>query len=324
VTHDTLLAEFDGYSLESTSAGQMDMPHNYNYFLMALVGTIGLISGCSDGSDPLGTGRLSLGISDGPVHDATKVCVAFDEVEFKSNSQTTVVTLDPPKTINLLAFQGANAAPLLISQELPAGSYQWMRLGVDAVRGTSGGADDTGGVDCDGDESYIVMSTGTYNLYVPSGENNGLKLVSGFTVPVNGTASFTAEFDLMKSVTAPDGLSPDVLLRPTIRLVDNVEVGTLTGTVSNGLAAPGDCEPSVFVFNEGVTPNAIEEMVDDPNDPVATAIVNFGEAAYEYTVGYLLAGNYNVAFTCDGEIFSPTQGTAASIVAGAITETNFL
>jgi hypothetical protein len=83
-------------------------------------------------------GRVSLGISDGPVHDATKVCVEFDEIEFKSGSETTVVTLDPPETINLLDFQGANAAPLLISQELPAGDYQWMRLGVNAVRGGTG------------------------------------------------------------------------------------------------------------------------------------------------------------------------------------------
>ena len=128
----------------------------------------------------------------------------------------------------------------------------------------------------------------------------------------------------MKSVTAPNGLSPDVLLRPTIRLVDNVAVGTLTGTVSNELATAAECNPSVFVYNEGVTPNAIEDMVDDPNNPVATAIVSFGEAAYEYTVGYLLAGNYNVAFTCDGATFVPTEGTAAAIVAGAITETNFL
>ena len=80
----------------------------------------------------------------------------------------------------------------------------------------------------------------------------------------------------------------------------------------------------MFVFNESVMPNAIEEIVDDPNDPVATAIVSFGNTAYEYTVGYLLAGNYNVAFTCNGETFSPTEGTAASIIAGAITETNFL
>jgi len=296
------------------------MQNRNSRFLTALVGATVLVAGCSGSSDSLGTGRVSLGISDGPVHDASKICITFDSVEFKSESQTTIVTLDPPVKIDLLDYQGADAAPLLVGQELPAGPYQWVRLGVDALLGDNGGANDTGGEDCDGAGSYIVLPTGTYNLYVPSGENNGLKLVSGFTVPVNATVGLTAEFDLRKSVTAPDGLSPDVLLRPAIRLVDNIEVGTLTGTVSNGLATAGGCEPSVFVFNDGVPPNPIDEIEDDP---AATAIVSFGNTAYEYTVGYLLAGNYNVAFTCDGVAFEPADGKAASITAGEITETNF-
>lgn len=287
---------------------------------MASVGSTLIIAGCSGGSDALGTGRVSLGISDGPVHEASKVCITFDEVEFKSDSETIVVDLDPPVTINLLEFQGASAAPLLVGQQLPAGPYQWIRLGVDAVRGASGGAGDADDPDCDADGSYIVLPTGTYNLYVPSGEDNGLRLVSGFTVPVNATVDLTAEFDLMQSVTAPDGLSPDVLLRPTVRLVDNAEVGTLTGTVSNELATADDCAPSVVVFDDGVPPNATDPMADNP---VATAIVSFGSAAYEYTVGYLLAGNYNVAFTCDGEAFEPADGKAVPIIAGAIAEANF-
>ncbi len=287
-----------------------------------LFGIAILVSGCggSGSPDAQNTGRISLGISDGPVHDAAKVCIRFDEVEFRRGSDSTVVTLDPPTTINLLAFQGANAAPLLINQELPAGDYQSMRLGIDAVRGSNGGAGDTGGDDCDGEGSYIVLSTGTHNLFVPSGEQNGLRLVSGFTVPANASADFTAEFDLMKSVTAPNGQSPDVTLRPTIRLVDNVEVGTLTGTVSNALATANECEPSVFVFDEGVTPNSIDESEDDP---VATAIVNFEDVDFQYAVGYLLAGNYRVAFTCDGETFEPGDGEPVTISRGQISEVNF-
>jgi len=63
---------------------------------------------------------------------------------------------------------------------------------------------------------------------------------------------------------------PDVKLRPTIKLVNNNEVGTLTGQVANDLAEAEACAPSVYVFNDGVTPNGIE---DNPDDPVATAIV---------------------------------------------------
>jgi hypothetical protein len=90
--------------------------------------------------------------------------------------------------------------------------------------------------------------------------------------------------------------------------------------VSDDLVTVAGCEPSVFVFDEGVTPNAIDEMEDDP---VATALVSLGNSGYEYAVGYLVAGNYNVAFTCDGETFEPIDGKAAPITAGAITERDF-
>jgi hypothetical protein len=288
------------------------------------------LAGCGGSGSSDATGYLSLGISDAPVHDAQKVCITFDEIEFKGQGASFVVPLDPAETVNLLDFQGNNAAPLLFREELPAGNYQWMRLGVDAVEGSNGGAGDTGGAECDGEASYMVMNDGTvHNLYVPSGAETGLKLVSGFTVPVNASADFTAEFDLMKSITTPPGGMPDVTLRPTIRLVNNVDVGTLTGQVAAELATAESCAPSVYVFDDGVVPNAIDVGdVVDPEDPVATAMVNehlndAGLTVYDYTVGFLLAGDYEVAFTCDGETFEPAAGKGATITEQQLTTVDF-
>jgi hypothetical protein len=293
-----------------------------------------LLAGCggsgSGAVETATTGFLSLGVSDGPIHDAQKVCITFNEIELKSESERTIITLDPPRKVNLLDFQGANAAPLLIDEEVTAGDYQWMRLGIDAVRGSNGGVGDTGGLDCDGDASYIVMDAETaYNLYVPSGANTGLKLVSGFTVPVNGSPDFTAEFDIAKSITAPPGLDPDVVLRPVIRLVNNDDVGTLTGIVDTGLATAEGCKPSVYVFDDGVTPNGIEDGVEDAEDPIATAIVsehmnNDEPATWTYTVGFLLAGDYEAAFTCNGTDFVPVEGLPALIVENEITTVDFV
>lgn len=294
---------------------------------IGLLATIAIVTaGCgSSGPDTTEeTGYLSLGISDGPVHSALNVCIEFDSIELKQSGEagTTLLELDPVEKIDLLQFQGANAMPIVLNHELPAGQYEWMRLGVNAVRGTSGGAGHTGGVDgtvCDGEASYIVWDDGSAaNLYVPSGENNGLKLVSGYTVPVNDTVNLTAEFDLGKSITAPPGQDPDILLRPTVRLVNNNEVGTLTGQVANALAEAENCAPSVYVFDDGITPNAID---DSDDDPVATAVVAAqdqpdGSVQWHYTVGFLLAGEYEVAFTCDdGENFEPVEGYPATIVA---------
>ncbi|MDH5583552.1 MAG: DUF4382 domain-containing protein [Gammaproteobacteria bacterium] len=310
---------------------------NVNCRISTLAVIAALVAACGgSGSDKTATtGFLSLGVSDSPIHSADKVCITFNEIELKSASETTVITLDPPRKVNLLSFQGANAAPLLIDEEVTAGDYQWMRLGVDAVRGTNGGIGDTGGDGCDGEASYIVMEdSSVYNLYVPSGANTGLKLVSGFTVPANGSPDFTAEFDLARSITAPPGLSPDVVLKPVIRLVNNVEVGTLTGVVATELATAEACEPSVYVFDDGVTPNPIGIDDDpgstetDPNDTVATAMVNEqmnndGSVEWNYTIGFMLPGNYEAAFTCDGETFEPADGKPALIEVNGTAEVNF-
>ncbi len=290
------------------------------------------LAGCSGsgGADPDATGFLSLGVSDGPIHSAQKVCISFDAVEFKGEGPSTTVDLDPAEKVNLLDFQGMNAAPLLLGEELPAGEYQWLRLAVDAVRGSNGGAGDTGGELCDGEGSYIVMDDGgVYNLYVPSGDQSGLKLSSGFVVPANATANFTVEFDLAKSITSPPGLSPDVILKPHLRLVNNVEVGALTGRVDPLLATAADCEPSVYLFDDGVTPNAIDDGEPaDPEDPVATAMVNEqmledGSFEYHYTIGFLLPGDYEAAFTCDGATFEPEDGIGVSIVTGEVATQDF-
>jgi len=287
-----------------------------------------LLSGCG------GSGSGSVETATTGVHDATKVCIEFNEIELKSASETTIIPLDPVRKINLLDYQGANAAPLLIDEEVIAGSYEWMRLGIDAVRGSSGGVGDTGGIDCDGEASYIVMEDeSVHNLYVPSGANTGLKLVGGFTVTANSSPDFTAEFDLARSFTAPPGLSPDVVMRPAIRLVNNIDVGTLTGVVDTDLATAEGCEPSVFVFADGITPNPIgnDDPVStdtDPNDPVATAIVheqtnNDGSVTWNYTIGFMLAGDYEAAFTCNGTDFEPVDGLPAPIVVNEITTVDF-
>ncbi len=300
------------------------------------VAALVVVSGCGGGAssganDQATTGFLSLGISDGPIHSAKKVCITFDSVEIHGDGNTELIALDPAEKVNLLAVQGANAAPILLNYEIPAGNYQWLRLGVDAERGGMGGADDSGDeLICDGAGSYIVMDDETvYNLFVPSGAQNGLKLVSGVTVPANGFSNVTAEFDLARSITNPPGLEPDVILKPVIRLVDNTEVGTLTGVVATELATAEACEPSVCLFDDGVTPNPIDDgEVADPEDPVATAMVHEhfnddGSVTWNYEIGYLLAGDYEAAFTCDGELFEPTDGQPAQIITNEVTVVGF-
>ena len=303
--------------------------------VLASTALLVVLAGCGGGSGSApadAMGRISLGISDGPISGASKVCIVFTEVELKGEGPSTTITLDEPAKVNLLNFQGQNVFPLLFNEEIPAGEYQWMRLGVNAVRGTSGGASDTSPTgDCVGLASYIWMEGGVFNLYVPSGAQSGLKLVGGFTVPDNDTVSFTAEFDLKKSIADPIGLLPDVILRPTIRLVNNDDVGTLTGQVGNDLATAfdsateTDCDPWVYVYDDFAEPHNIG--LED--ESVASAMVNSSETnegvtEYHYTVGFLPADmDYEVAFSCNGTTFEPVGGKPATITAQSVTIVDF-
>lgn len=306
------------------------MMNNRNGMILGLLAATAVaLTGCggSGSSDMTGTtGFLSLGVSDGPVHDATKVCIEFEWIELKGEgSPSDRIILDPPVSVNLLEVQGANAAPILSSYGVPAGQYEWMRLGINAERGGLAWMGDIeADTNCAAGGSYIVRSDGPHNIYVPSGANTGLKIVSGFTVPLNSNANLTADFDLTKSFTAPPGHDPEVKMRPTIRLVNNLEIGTLTGQVANELVDAENCEPSVYLFDDGVIPNGIEDEVDDLEDPVATAMLDKQSQdelnyEYHYTMGFLLPRDYEVAFTCDGVNFEPADGKPVSIFVDELT-----
>ena len=294
---------------------------------------------CSGTSSPsTGTGTVSLAVSDTAAQHATHVCVEFTDIEFKrAGAENRVFVFDPPQKVNLLEYQGVDAAPLLVDEELEAGEYQWVRIGVNAERGAGNGAG-AGPMDalddCSGTGSYILFDEGPmHGLYIPSGAESGLKLNRGFTLPVNGSADFVAEWDLMKTIHAPPGLEPDYIMRPTVRLMDQTRTGSIAGEVM-ALAMQTGCMPSVYVFETGVTPDDIEDDADDPaEDPVAAAMVAMREedGRFRYEVGPLLEGEYDVAFTCDEDDNSADENLAfvlfaenpVRVVAGQQATANF-
>jgi hypothetical protein len=291
------------------------------------------IAGCSGSGSGGKTGQISIGVSDGPMHDATKVCIAFNEIELKPREGPPILAdklMDAAETINvnLLDFPGMNAAPLLIDYDVLAGEYLWLRLGVNAALGGMGGIGDTDAMGpCLGVESYLMtggldgLDGITYNLYIPSGAESGLKLHGSIIVPQGGAADFTAEVDLMKSVTYPDGLMPDAVFRPTLRLVNNVEVGAITGQVANELVVDG-CAPTVFVFEDDMMDVAL-----DVNNSFASALVEEQTNEYHYTIGFLPEGLYEAAFSCDdGITLQPTNGKPnppLEIIAGDVDRIDF-
>src|ERR1043165_5833751 len=201
------------------------------------LGLVGCSGGGGGGDNE--TGPLSLGVTDAPVDDASSVVVQFSGVAFKraGAAAESVQNLTPsPRQLDLLQYQEGRAALLLDGVTLPAGDYEWIRLVVD---------NDTGVRD-----SYIVLTDGSEcELRVPSGAESGLKLNRGFTLPADGSVALTIDFDLRKSIHAPPGqrgsaaaCTQGYLLRPTLRIVRDAEVGAIAGNVDSALVTDG-CLP---------------------------------------------------------------------------------
>ena len=209
--------------------------------------------GGGGGSD---TGRLSLGVTDAPVDEASSVVVQFSGVAFKraGAAPELVQNLTPsPRQLDLLQYQGGRAALLLDGVTLPAGDYQWIRLIVDN--------------EPDVRDSYIVLTGGEEcELRVPSGAESGLKLNRGFTLPADGSVALTIDFDLRKSIHAPPGQQGSGRSLHA-RLPDAPDAANRRRRERRRDRRPVDsalvteeCLPKVYVFSgSGVTPDDIEE-----------------------------------------------------------------
>ena len=291
-------------------------------FALAACGGSG--SGADDQSTAGGTGYLNLSVSDAPIKDAAKVCIRFDGVELKHADSDDRETIDfEPEVVNLIVNQGANSQPIVVGAEVPAGEYEWIRLKVQAERGLGGSANDGGPTSelCDDEteNSYLVRDSGeVHNLFIPSGSQRGLQLIKDIIIPVNRSGDYTAEWDLGKSFNGPPGLQPDVMMKPVVKLVANNEVGTLVGQVADELITLASCDaefaPSVYVFDDGIEPNPFDDPFAE-DDAVATGLVEQEDESmpWRYSIGFLLAGDYEVAYTCNGNDFIPLAGKPAPI-----------
>ena len=276
-------------------------------FALGVVAVAALAAcGGGDGTQS-NTGTLRLGLTDAPVDQADAVVVQFTGVELKPAGGAAFSRDFPaPKTLDVLALQGTTRAMLLDGESVPAGDYEWMRLKVDvdpAVR-----------------DSYVTIGGQECEMRIPSGAESGLKLVRGFTVGVGTVTDFTIDFDLRKSVVQPPGQRADAdacsgqiyLLKPVLRLVDNLQVGTISGTIDSSLLSAPSCVEStakpgsVYLFGPyastdpaPIVPDDVDGDATDGADRITSALVSAD--TFKYTIGFVPVGRYVVAYTCDAD-----------------------
>ncbi len=293
-----------------------------------------------------------MAVTDSPVDYADVVVVQFTGVELKPKDGPAFSRdFETPKTIDLLAYQGEERAMLLDGEEVPAGEYTWMRLKVLADPDVAG-------------DSYIMIDGAECELRIPSGDERGLQMIRGFTVGVGTTTDFTVDFDLRTlgvEAPGPDDRGPGACdgqayqLKPVLRVVDNLEVGTITGTVDSELHHAAQCESTtsgvypgnVYLFGpvtdtEPGTPDDYDGIWDDVNggDALTSAMVD--PNSFSYTIGFVppaTTGSPTPATRTTAEVdaneanlpenadevvtFTPADGVAVTVTAGQTATVDF-
>lgn len=258
------------------------------------------VAACGGGSGSGSTGTVSFGVTDAPATDLSNVTIAFTELRLKpENGDWIEFSVDGFEQINLLDLQGGLTEPLITDEEVPAGNYTELRLIIDTQN------------------SFVKRESqgdNEYTLAVPSGEQSGLKLKGDFLVAADTTTNFTIDFDVRKSIVDPQGNAlADFMLKPSLRLVNNLEVGSISGQVDyaqiNSMRgvedtedALADCqyEGSVYVY-EGVdvTPTDLNVNNEEGNPLMVVPVeADQDSVFYNYTAAFLPAGDYTIAYSC--------------------------
>ena len=93
------------------------------------------------------------------------------------------------------------------------------------------------------------------------------------------------------------------MLRPTLRLVDDANVGAIAGNVTfDAGTVPVGCKPKVYLYQGAVVPDDMEDTtaLAPDVDPFLISTVNIpaGAVSGTYRAAFVPAGSYTAAFTC--------------------------
>src|SRR6056297_851020 len=144
-----------------------------------------------------GTGTMVVKLHDAPVdYDAVNISVARVEVNNTENDDGWIVISEPNQTYNILELVNGDVE-ILADAELEAGTYEQIRLVLN-------------------DENTVVIDGQSYNLFVPSGAQSGLKLNINAEIVEGIQYTLLLDFDASRSVVKR-GATDQYNLKPVIR-----------------------------------------------------------------------------------------------------------
>jgi len=239
------------------------------------------VTGCSDSNDPEGGfGTLRMQLVDAPqcIEGLEHLYLVLDDVRVHGSAEGTDgdggwISILPDtlgtdeRTVDLLALVDG-VKVILGEEDLPSGFYSQIRLVLQ--------------------DSWIVVNGDSLDLKVPSGEQSGLKLIHGFTIDPGELTELTLDWDACRSLHESPPSSGIWKLKPTIRIIETVFSGSISGTV-----LPLDIGAAVMGVSSDLADTAITQV--DPLDG-----------------GYLLqalpAGSWNLTAFAAGYLDSTRTG----------------
>lgn len=254
--------------------------------------SIGLLSSCSGGADGGGVsapGTVSVSLTDAPACGYEQVNVTVNKVRIhqsdsanESASEWTDITLDPPRTINLLSLNDPTqpnfALENLGEASLPAGHYTQLRLVLNENTGNQANA------------NWIVLEGQNPNnpsnripLETPSAIRSGIKLINQFTVKSGQRVDLLLDFDACHSIVNTG--SGKYILKPVIRIIPYVMNG-IEGFVDTALLTEH------LVVTAQLNGEIVRATVPNNN-------ANMPDLQGKFVLARLAPGNYDVVITAD-------------------------
>lgn len=189
-----------------------------------------LVTSCGDntvGTESNATGTLEILLHDAPAN-YEEVNVFIESVEVNNaDTDTGWVEINSPQTSYDLLELTNGATEVLGSIQLETGSYQQIRLILSR------------------DGHNVVVDGTEHDLFVPSGEETGIKLNVNAEIEPDITYTLLLDFDVARSVVERGNEQSGVkyLLKPVISASNQAETGNIAGVVE-----PVDAIPFVYAI----------------------------------------------------------------------------
>jgi hypothetical protein len=242
---------------------------------------------------------ITIAITDAPIDLASSVNVSFARIELSGPSVApTVLNISPAARVDLFQLQGGLSELMVDSIQAQPGHYDTLSLTILA--------DEASG------QTNITLPDGIHILYLPPGVPATVNIPVDFDFASGGDLFLTVDFDLRKSIVQDPNDTTKYQLFPSMRAVENQVTGSITGSVATALVT---ClEPAVYVYSGDVTPTDVD--IADPHhvNPISTSLVGLNSTSglYNFTAGFLPAGDYTIAFSCNAQLDVANQANALS------------